>query len=123
MNAFIDQPVFPYYLLCVIPDLPFTPHNLPFLSFDLSTVLAKTVRSFCSLNKLSTSHLCIFCWVLLTISECLLCNAFLLTSLCMLLSYTAYLKFGNFANWEQWKPLVLLTVCGPHVMEQVTAVR
>lgn len=46
------------------------PHNLPFLSFDLSVVLAKLTRSFCSLYKSPVSHLYIFCWVLLTISEC-----------------------------------------------------
>ena len=43
-NTFVGQPLFSYHLLCLIPPLSFTSQNLPFLSFDLSTVLAKPGR-------------------------------------------------------------------------------
>lgn len=51
---------FPYHLLRMIPNLSFTPCNLSFLSVDLSVILAKPMRSFCSLDKLPVSHLYIF---------------------------------------------------------------
>lgn len=126
MNTFIDQPVFPYHLLCMIPSFSFTPHNLPFFGFDLSTVSAKPMRSFYSLYKLPTSHLYIFCWVLQTLlnADSVKLQSFFLTALYMLSDFL-WKECGSFAPREHQTPVMFLclwTSCDEAVLP-VTAVR